>query len=274
MKCVVAFMVEILKTFEQVAVRFSPVVLVAPGLVMVVLGLLAWLAGTSLQRLVLGFFGAGVGALASFFAGAHNPLLFGVAAWIGAAFGAFLPRVFSAALLAVLGMAVTFVILARAPLRASPGTLFTGPEVGQTEEYTVPESLEVTRAYWTDAADRVRAGAYALAPTRWAILAAVGFGLLVLKLYLDRLAAAATCSALGTVLVFSGLVLLLIFKGSAPVAHIEQQGVSYGLVLVGMVLFGTVEQLVVCRRPGRAGKGEEGKTPAGQGGAKHAWRGG
>jgi hypothetical protein len=267
-------MVEILKGFEQVAVRFSPVVLLAPGLVMIVLGLLAWLAGTSLQRLVLGVFGAGVAALACFFTGAHNPLLFGVAAWLGATFGAFLPRVFIATLLAVLGMTVTFVILARAPLLESPGTLFTGPEVGQTEEYTVPESLEVTRAYWFDAAERVRVGVYALAPTRWAILAAVGFGLLVLKLYFERLGTAAAYSVLGTVLVFSGLVLLLIFKGSAPVAHIEQQGVSYGLVLLGMVLFGTVEQLLVCRMPGRKAKEKGGKTPSGQEKAKNAWRGG
>jgi hypothetical protein len=266
-------MVEILKGFEQVAVRFSPVVLLAPGLVMVVLGLLAWLAGMSLQRLVLGFFGAGAGVLASFFLGTHSLLFLGVTAWVGATFGALLPRVSIAVLVAIFGMAVTFVILARAPLLESPGTLFSGPEVGQTEEYTVPESLEVTRAYWFDAAERVRAGIYALAPTRWAILAAVGFGLLVLKLYFERLATAATCSVLGTVLIFSGLVLLLIFKGSAPVAHIEEQAVSYGLVLLGMALFGTVEQLLVCRMPGRKVKEEGRKTPAGQGGAKNAWRG-
>jgi hypothetical protein len=181
--------------------------------------------------------------------------------------------VFIAVLLAISGMAVTFVILARAPLLESPGTLFAGPEVGQTEEYTVPESLEVTRAYWFDAAERVRVGVYALAPTRWAILAAVGFALLVLKLYFERLATALTCSLLGTVLIFSGLVLLLIFKGSAPVAHVEQQGVSYGLVLLGMALFGTVEQLFVCRMPGRKAKEKGGKAPAGPGGAKNAWRG-
>ncbi len=266
-------MVEILKSFEQVAIRFSPVVLVAPGLAMVVLGLVAWLAGTCLRRLVLGLFGAGVGALATFFWGADNLLLLGVAIWLGATFGAVLPRVFLGVLLAVFGMAIAFVMLTRAQLLESPGTLFKGPEVGQTEQYTVPESLDVTRTYGRDAAERVRAGAYALAPTRWAILAAVGFGLLILKLYFDRLATAAACSVLGTVLVFSGLVLLLMFKGSAPVAHIEQQGASYGLVLLGMAVFGTLEQLLVCRRPKREAKGEEEKTPSSKGESNHAWRG-
>jgi hypothetical protein len=268
-------MVEILKSFEQVAVRFSPVVLVAPGLAMVVLGLVAWLAGSSLRRLVFGSLGAGVGALASFFLGTHNPLVLGVAAWVGATFGALLPRVFAAALLAVFGMAIAFVILARAQLLESPGTLFRGPEVGQAEPYTDPESLEVTRVYGLDAADRVRAGAYALAPTRWAILAAAGFGLLIVKLYFERLATATACAVLGTVLVFSGLVLLLIYKGSAPVAHIEPQGSSYGLVLLGMAVFGTLEQLVVCRGPKGETKaqGEEKGAPSGHGESGHVWRG-
>jgi hypothetical protein len=266
-------MVEILKSFEQVAVRFSPLVLVAPGLAMVVLGLVAWLAGTCLRRLVLGFFGAGVGALVTFFWGAHNLLLLGVAVWLGAVFGAALPRVFLAVLWAFFGIAIGFVILARAPLLESPNTLFQGPDVGQAEEYTVPESLDITRAYWVDVVGRVRAGAYALGPTHWAILAAVGVGLLILNLYFQRLAAATTFSVLGTVLIFNGLVLLLIFKGSAPVAHIEPQASSYGLVLLGMAVFGTLEQLLVCRRPGRKAKEEGEKTPSGDEEPKHGWRG-
>jgi hypothetical protein len=268
-------MVEILKSFEQLAVRLSPVVLVAPGLVMVVLGLAAWLAGSSLRRLVFGLFGAGVGALASFLWGGHNPLLFGVSVWLGAVFGALLPRVFSAVLLAVFGMAIGLVVLARTQILESPGTLFKGVEVGQTGTYTVSDSLEVTRAYGLDAAERVRVGARTLVPTYWAMLAGVGLGLLLLRLYFDRLATAATCSVLGTILIFSGLVLLLMFKGSAPVAHIEPQGSSYGLVLLGMAVFGTLEQLVVCRGPKREAraKGAEEKAPAGHRGSEHAWRG-
>ena len=51
-------MVEILKSFEQVASRFSPAVLIVPGLVMAVLGLVTWLAGMCLRRLVLALVGA------------------------------------------------------------------------------------------------------------------------------------------------------------------------------------------------------------------------
>ncbi|GAG23662.1 unnamed protein product, partial [marine sediment metagenome] len=38
-------MFELLEHFEQVAVRFSPVVLIVPGLVAVLLGLFVWLGG-------------------------------------------------------------------------------------------------------------------------------------------------------------------------------------------------------------------------------------
>jgi hypothetical protein len=266
-------MVEIFKSLEQVAVRLSPVVLFVPGLAMVVLGLLAWLAGTCLRRLVLSLFGAGVGALTSLFLETRSPALVAVAVGLGAAFGALLPRVFIAILLSALGTAIAFVILAGAHLLESQGTLFGGPPTEQTEQYTVPQSLEVMRAYSLDVADRVQSAARAITPLRWAILAALGAGLLLLGLFFERLATALTCSVLGTLLIFSGLVLPLMFKGSTPVAHIEQQSGSYGLVLLGMAAFGTLEQLLVCRRPRPETEGEAGKTPSGPGESKRAWRG-
>ena len=62
-------MVEILKCFEQVASRFSPAVLVLPGLAMVLLGLVTWLAGMCLRRIVPGLIGAMAGGMAGFFFG-------------------------------------------------------------------------------------------------------------------------------------------------------------------------------------------------------------
>jgi hypothetical protein len=263
--------VEILKSFEQVAGRFGPWVLLTPGLAAVVLGLVAWLAGVRLQRIVLAVFGAAVGALVSFLVGGPNPPVVVVAAGGGAALGALLPRVFLAVLLAVFGVAIAFTVLAGTHLQEQQGTLCGAQDTGKVETYTVGQSLDVVRAYSIDVADCTKAAARKLVPVNWAILAAVASGLLVLGLLFIRPAGALTCSLLGTALVFTGLILLLIFKGTEPIGRVQQQGAYYGLVLVGMAAFGTLEQLVLCR-PAKGGA--EGKASHSQnGGSKHAWRG-
>ncbi len=263
-------MVEILKSFEQVAGRFGPWVLLAPGLAAVVLGLVAWLAGMRLQRIVLAVFGAAVGALVSFLIGGPNAAIAGVAAGGGAALGAALPRVFLAVLLAVFGVAIAFTVLAGTNLQEQQGTLCGARDAGQAEKYTVTQSLDVVRAYSIDVADCAKAAARKLVPVNWAILAAVGSTLLVLGLLFVRPAGALTCSLLGTALVFAGLILLLIFKGTEPIGRVQQQGAYYGLVLVGMAVFGTVEQLILCR-PAKGGGDKASHSQNGE--SKHAWRG-
>jgi len=265
-------MIEILESFEQVAGRLSPVVLIGPGLAMVVLGLVAWLAGMCLRRIVPAFFGAGVAALVSFFMGGQSLAVAGVAVGGGAAFGAILRRLFMAALLAVFGMGVVFAAVAKPHLLEGRGTLFGAQGSGRAEEgFTVRESLDAVRAYAFDTADRIEAAARELAPIDWAVIVAVGSGLLMLGLFFEWPMGALTCSLLGTALIFGGLMLLLMYKGSGPIARVEQRGAVYGLVLVGMAAFGTLEQLLVCRRPQRAAQGKAGTSHAKEE-SKRGWR--
>ena len=79
-------MVEILKSFELVASRFSPAVLMVPGLAMVVLGLVAWLGGMCVRRLVLALLGAAAGGIAAVLIHGRNPAVAGLAAGGGALF--------------------------------------------------------------------------------------------------------------------------------------------------------------------------------------------
>lgn len=240
-------MVEILKSFELVAIRFSPAVLVLPGLVMAALGLVLWLAGVCRRRLLLGLVGALVGGLGGFFAGGLSPAIAVLAAGAGAAFGATAPRLFAAVVMAVLGTAIAFAVVARIQVFQQQGLLFSGENLDPADRrFTMQESLDAVQAYVLDVVDRIEAVARGLISMDLAIIAAVGAGLLVIGLFFGRLAGALTCSAVGAALVFAGLTLLLIFKGSTPVARMEQQGPFYGLVLLGMVAFGTLEQLLLC----------------------------
>ncbi len=266
-------MVEILKSFEQVGSRFSPPVLMVPGLALVVLGLVAWLGGMCVRRLVLALVGAAAGAIATVLIYGRSPAVAGLAAAGAALFGAILPRLSAAILLASFGVAVALVIVAGTPATAGHKLISGLPEAGpEQERLTLRESLDVAQAYALNIMDHVRSTLRGLERPDQVLLAAVGLVLLVLGLFLVRLAGALTCSALGAVLVFAGLTALLIFKGSDPIALMERQGRFYGLVLLGMTAFGTLEQLVLCPPPKRRHRGQAEKSDSEHEESEHHYR--
>jgi len=266
-------MVEILKSFEQVAIRFNPAVLILPGLAMAALGLVLWLAGVCRKRLLLGLVGALVGGSAGFFAGGQHLAVTALAAVGVAALGAIVPRVFAAGMMAVLGAAIAFAVVARIHIFRQQGLLFSGDNLGPTaNRFTVQESLDAVQAYVLDVRDRTGAIAGKLVSIDLAIIAAVAAALLVVGLLFGRLAGALTCSTVGAGLLFAGLTLLLIFKGSAPVARMEQQGPFYGLVLLGMIAFGTLEQLLLCPQAKEGRDASSGRSRASREESKRGWR--
>ena len=138
--------IEILKSFEQEASRFSPAVLVVPGLALVALGLVAWLAGMCLRRLVLALVGAAVGAVAGWLLSGQNPVLVGLAAGGGAVFGAVVPRLSTAIVLAAFGVAVAFAVTAQTHLAEGTVTPFARPDAGRGQEkLSAQDSLDAVR---------------------------------------------------------------------------------------------------------------------------------
>jgi hypothetical protein len=65
---------------------------------------------------------------------------------------------------------------------------------------------------------------------------------------LQQLASALCCSILGTVLIFAGMILLLLNKGSMPVSIISNRLSFYVAVFAAMMVFGTTEQLLLCKK--------------------------
>jgi len=265
--------IEILKSFEQVASRFDPAVLMVLGLAMVALGLIAWLGGMCVRRLVLALAGALAGAIAGLLIGGPNAAIVGAAGGLGAIFGAILPRLAGAIFLAALGIAVAFAVTAQKPLAEGAKTLFGKPDVGRGEErLTTQQSLDTARSYAVDLADRVKSAACQLGAVDLAVVAGVGVVLLAVGLLLIRLAGALVCSVLGAALIFAGLTALLILKGSAPISLMQKQGAFYGLVFLGMTAFGTLEQLVLCPSPRRRVKpGPQGSRSRREE-SEHHWR--
>ena len=70
-----------------------------------------------------------------------------------------------------------------------------------------------------------------------------------------RFISALCCAVLGTTLVFAGMVLLLLYKGALPVDAISRKQPFYAAVFIAMIVFGTIEQfLLCCQRTGKTEK--------------------
>jgi hypothetical protein len=267
-------MVETLKSFEEVAGRFDPMILIVPGLVMVALGLFVWLGGLGLRRALFAVIGAVVGGITALVILDQNVVIAGASAAVAACMAAVFQRFFTALLLGVLSLAITFVIVARPSLLEYRGALIAGQkDLGRGDQrLTVQDSLGVIRSYSLDVVDGVRYAAGRLLPIHWAVVAAVAAGLLTLGVLFRLLAGAMSCAILGTALTFAGLILLLIFKGSSPIRRMETVPLFYGAVFAGMAAFGTVEQFLLYRGTGEKPKAKAGKSRPGDGELRHSWR--
>lgn len=242
-------MLEILKNFEQIAARLSPAVLVVPGVVLVALGLVTWLGGLGFRRPVLGLVGAALGAgiALTVVPGQAAPAV--LVAFLTGLIGLLFQRFFAAVLLGLLSFVVAFTIVAWPVLQAGQSSSIVTADLGVGErKLTVAESRDVVRTTSLDLTDRVRSAGRALTPGHWAIAAAAGAGLLALGALFHRFGAAVACAVLGTALIFAGLIMLIMHKGSMPVARMETRAAFYSLVFAGMAAFGTLEQLVLCGR--------------------------
>jgi hypothetical protein len=266
-------MVEVFKSFEQVAGRFSPLVLIVPGLVIVALGLFVWLGGLGFRRVLFALLGAAAGGITALLAVNENGMIAGISALAAALLAAVFQRAFTALLLGLLSLAISFVILAHPYLDEYRGTLIAGQNLGRSPKLTVRDSLSVAHAYGLDLRDGVRHAASRLTPSQWAIIAAATAGMLTLGALFQSLGGALSCATLGTTMVFAGLLLLVIFKGSTPVERLADRPAFYGLVFAGMAAFGTLEQLTLCRRAEQhKPKAKSGKSKSGKEESKRSWR--
>ncbi|OHB64112.1 MAG: hypothetical protein A2Y77_11540 [Planctomycetes bacterium RBG_13_62_9] len=265
-------MVDVLKSFEQVSDRLNPLVLVVPGLVMVAAGLVVWLGGLGLRRVLLAVLGAAAGWIAAMLLVGRSSITAGASALAAACIAAIFQRLFTALLLSLLSFGTAFVVLAGPGLAEFEGGLVGDPDAARSDQkLSVRDSLQIARAYGLDVVDGVRYAAGRLTAARWATLAALAAGALAFGVLLRSAGGAIACATLGTLLIFAGLLLLLIYKGSAPVGRIAGSPAFYGLVFAGMAAFGTLEQLALCRRAETRASNAKSSKPE-PGNTKRSWR--
>jgi hypothetical protein len=240
-------MLEIARQLERTAVWFNPVVLIGPGLACVLLGLFVWLGGLGFRRALVAIVGAVSGGICGFFISGRNIVPAMVSAGLAAVIAIMLERTFIAVLTGVLAVVLGFAVLA-------------GPYIGIEDSYPEYETENITmsldtqlsvgmaKRYIAEFVTEIERIFSQMPVYNWAIIAALAVIFPAAGFFQRRLTSAFCCAALGTILIFAGMILLLLYKGAAPISRICQNQLFYQGIFGVMTAFGTAEQLLLCQR--------------------------
>ena len=249
-------MLEIFQDFEQVAARFAPLVLVAPGLAAIIVGLFIWLGGLGFRRLLVALMGAISGGICGFLLSSRNIISVTISAGLAALIAIIFERLFITILLAALTAAFGFAILLGPYIQAAK-PVNPNKTTNQGTAFTTGQSVEIVKAYAIDFTGRTKQACSQMPAYNWAIIAVLAVIVTVAGFWLWRLASALCCASLGALLIFVGMILLLLCKGSAPITKIADRTSFYAAIFIAMIAFGTLEQLLLCRREERKVRGEK-----------------
>jgi hypothetical protein len=269
-------MFELLQSFEQTAARFSPIVLIGPGVAVVLIGLFVWLGGLGFRRVLAAVLGAITGWICGFFIVGRNMMAASTSAVVAAVIAIIFQRIFITILAALLAVVLTFFVftgICPEVIEATKDVPITAPEV--TEQHVVigiRHTPVVIKAYIADFTNMVKEAAWHMRTSGWATMAGLAVVLLIAGLFLRRLTSALCCAVLGTILVFAGMIWLLLYKGSLPISKVCDKPLYYAAVFGAMVVFGTIVQLLLCPRLEGRRKKRKGAEDAKATRSKNLWR--
>lgn len=241
-------MFEASQNLEQVSRYFAPQVVIIPGVLCIVLGLFIWLGGLRFNRFIGMFAGVLAGVLLVCRATEFRIPTIGLAVLVGGGLGMFFKRI------AVVSVGVVIVSTAALIITAGPARETTDPlppeiQISDTaERLNIIGSLEVMNIYFRYYSEvtgnAVRRGAGIAEGLTFALIG--GVAVAALGAFLPRFTVSAVSSVLGTWLIFIGMVLVLLYKGSRPISHVYGWAGIYNTVVVVMIVFGIVVELLLC----------------------------
>jgi hypothetical protein len=255
-------MLETIQNFESAVgpvARDYPLFVIAPASAGVVAGLFVWLGGLGFKRVLMAIAGAVGGAAVGQFALGWGLVPTVISAGVAAVIAAVLDRVFIAQLAATLVAAISFVVL------IGPNISIENVQMERETQYAAVDSnerMERLNAYLIDAGSKVRKASSEVPVYQWVIAGVLTVVFLVGGFVFRRFSAALCFSVLGTLFIVAGMIMLLLYKGATPLSWIGQRPLRYAGIVGGMVVFGTIVQLLFCR----GGVVKSAKKPNAEGG--------
>lgn len=241
-------MIEIFLNFEQITGRFVPWVLVASGAVFIILGLCLWICGLGLRKFFVSLVGLACGIIVGFFVVGRNLFSASLSGALAALIALIIEKVLVVLLAAALAAAITFTIMAE--------PYYEQTEVTEVQDGTSDESVKteiddipyVMKDFGLDAGTKIKQAGMNIPIQTWIFIAVPAVIFLICGVFLWRFTTSLFFSALGTMIVFLGMILLLSYKGTEPISHISNNPYIAGAVFLAMIGFGTVVQLLLCKK--------------------------
>jgi len=208
-------MLEAVQYPQQLTSYVSPAAGVTAGIIGTIAGLFVWLGGAGFKKIVAAVVGAVIGGICIFYIFHQNffyALTCGVV--IGALSGMF-EKILIIFLSAVLAGGISILFLA-------------GPHIKQSEGF---------RQIFME-----------LPVYGWLITAVVTAAAAAGGVFLKHSIRALCFSTSGVLLIFTGMIMLLSYKGSSPAEHIQARERFFIAVFALMTIFGTLLQLLLYAR--------------------------
>jgi hypothetical protein len=258
-------MLELLSQFERAAMHFDAFALVVPGIICVAAGFFLWLGGMGHKISLALISGAAAGGACGLLISGRNLVTSAIAASVGAAAALFISRVFVALMAGILGTALSFIFIISPYLAEAESFQYKTADEGQRLDFV--QTAEVAKAFGSYTYKLVETGKREMAT--WFIPPAIGLIFLAGGFLAKRITWTVCCSIVGTVLIFAGLILLLLYEGSEPISSIVEHRPFYRAVTAAMIAIGVLAQVVLSHREhgkrlGMTKKVEPDTKPAGE----------
>jgi len=236
-------MLDILKDIEQMAGRLRPILLIGPGLTAVVVGLFIWLGGLRFVRVLVAVLGAVGAGLCGFFIVGRN--IIAVAGLVIApVLIVIVPqRIFVTILAAGLTAVLAFVVLT-----VLCQDIIEMPELAATKYSETSNQNIIFSFSRPDLSARIKQAFLQMPLFGYFVIAVLVLISMAGGFYFSRFTSALYCAVLGTMLIFAGMILLLMYKGSDPVTAICSRPLFYAGVFAAMTAFSIGEQLLLYPR--------------------------
>lgn len=229
-------MSEILQKLEKMASDLPPMVLISAGLICLAAGLFVWLGGMRWRIYTAIVFGIVAGLPGISFVTENEMVVFIIPAVLVMLFIV----IFKKRGLVLIGSMITTAVLLL--LLATPASASEGTErrinLDEIASQISSESGIMGVKISTVIGD--------LSPMAIGAAASCGALVMGIGLFFYRVVSAATCSALGTALIYAGMIGLLVNKGATPVQNICRNPIFYQTVAICMLIFGTFVGRLVC----------------------------
>ena len=240
-------MLEALEYYQSLAQKFQGQFLTGPGILVVLIGLCIWLAGLRWRRVVGALAGAtiaGTGVLVV--SGSHSVVL--TACTIGLIAGVIINRIVFGIFGAIVGASIIMIILANKTYNTADNftSYPTWPEyeIGSIP-IPAPAVLEINVKMAEYFVGRAKSAIASAGIISFAGAGAAAVIAVLAVLMFPRLFIAVVSSTLGSAVIFTGMIMLLFYKGSRPITYIADKPRFYAMAFGAMVIFGAMIQLIL-----------------------------